>query len=267
MKTLHFDAGKLPDYSSVPIQQLYLLRYAYAYAYEYKLMYNKLLRSISAEHVIKVTSLGCGNMIDYWSLAHSAPSQCIHYIGIDVVDWSYKIRNRDQDCVEFIREDIVTYFRQVPELSSDIYIFPKSISELTIPEIHIICEIIAKKDFQKKEIYFLISLRSDEHSRNLDMQKTGIIFRAISQCGYQTDDKCDVFTHIRQSHVLKKIRTQDSDFEHPADVVGYLKDLHTYCANFKDVSCEDDCGRRLDRWPVLNCGNVCWQMFRFHRSE
>lgn len=30
LKSVHYDAGRIPDYSSLHIQQLYLLRYAYA---------------------------------------------------------------------------------------------------------------------------------------------------------------------------------------------------------------------------------------------
>ena len=34
-KELNFEAGALPDYEDINIQQLYLLRYAFAYALEY----------------------------------------------------------------------------------------------------------------------------------------------------------------------------------------------------------------------------------------
>ena len=39
LRDTHFDAGRIPDYSDINIQQLYLLRYVYAYAFEYKYMY------------------------------------------------------------------------------------------------------------------------------------------------------------------------------------------------------------------------------------
>lgn len=31
LKDVHFDAGKVPDYSDIHVQQLYLLRYAYGF--------------------------------------------------------------------------------------------------------------------------------------------------------------------------------------------------------------------------------------------
>ena len=34
LKSVHFDAGKIPDYSNIHVQQLYLLRYAYAYSFK-----------------------------------------------------------------------------------------------------------------------------------------------------------------------------------------------------------------------------------------
>ena len=43
LKSVHFDAGKIPDYSNIHVQQLYLLRYAYAYSFQYKCMYRTLL--------------------------------------------------------------------------------------------------------------------------------------------------------------------------------------------------------------------------------
>lgn len=71
LKEVHYDAGRIPDYSNIHVQQLYLLRYAYAYAFEYKQMYEYLFKRYSVGTPIHVMSIGCGNMIDYWSLAHA----------------------------------------------------------------------------------------------------------------------------------------------------------------------------------------------------
>ena len=45
---------------------------------------------------ISVTSVGCGSMIDYWSLVHALEMRrkiccSIRYVGIDKIDWNYKI--------------------------------------------------------------------------------------------------------------------------------------------------------------------------------
>ena len=70
LKSVHFDAGKIPDYSNIHVQQLYLLRYAYAYSFEYKCMYRTLLDRTNFRKNISVTSIGCGSMLDYWALAN-----------------------------------------------------------------------------------------------------------------------------------------------------------------------------------------------------
>lgn len=84
LKSVHFDAGKIPDYSNIHVQQLYLLRYAYAYSFEYKCMYRTLLDRTNFRKNISVTSIGCGSMLDYWALANVVPRSCdIRYRGIE----------------------------------------------------------------------------------------------------------------------------------------------------------------------------------------
>ena len=72
---VHFDAGRIPNYTNIHVQQLYLLRYAYAYAFEYKCIYRKLIKRLKQDEEIDVTSIGCGNMLDYWSLAHAVKNK------------------------------------------------------------------------------------------------------------------------------------------------------------------------------------------------
>ena len=67
-KELNFEAGALPDYEDINIQQLYLLRYAFAYAFEYSRMYLDVLSQMDDVNNISVISVGCGSMIYYWSL-------------------------------------------------------------------------------------------------------------------------------------------------------------------------------------------------------
>lgn len=51
-KELNFEAGALPDYTDINIQQLYLLRYAFAYAFEYSGMYLDVLSQMDdANHI------------------------------------------------------------------------------------------------------------------------------------------------------------------------------------------------------------------------
>lgn len=63
--TLRFDYGNLPDYTDDLLQDVYAMRYGLAYAHEYNVMYAKMLESLKPCFKLEVTSLGCGNMIDY----------------------------------------------------------------------------------------------------------------------------------------------------------------------------------------------------------
>lgn len=140
LKEVHFDAGILPDYSDIHVQQLYLLRYAYAYSFEYKRMYASLIRRMNPGMEIAVTSIGCGSMIDYWALTRVVPNRCtIRYRGIDTIDWSYRMEQRPQDDVLFRNADAVELVSKAKRLTADAYIFPKSISEFSKSDIEEIC--------------------------------------------------------------------------------------------------------------------------------
>lgn len=108
LKKLDFQAGKLPDYTKITIQQLYLLRYAFAYAFEYSYMYKEILSKMVGNKPIKVTSIGCGTMIDYWALAYCINNSLrrIRYVGIDEIDWNYKFIHRDNDELHFLKGNV-----------------------------------------------------------------------------------------------------------------------------------------------------------------
>ena len=159
LKEVHFDAGILPDYSDIHVQQLYLLRYAYAYSFEYKRMYASLIRRMNPGMEIAVTSIGCGSMIDYWALTRVVPNRCtIRYRGIDTIDWSYRMEQRPQDDVLFRNADAVELVSKAKRLTADAYIFPKSISEFSKSDIEEICIALGEKTPLQNTVYFLFSL-------------------------------------------------------------------------------------------------------------
>lgn len=155
LKEVHFDAGNLPDYSDIHVQQLYLLRYAYAYSFEYKRMYGSLIRRMNPGMEIAVTSIGCGSMIDYWALTRVVPNRCtIRYRGIDTIDWSYRMEQRPQDDVLFRNADAAELVSKAKRLTADAYIFPKSISEFSKSDIEEICIALGEKTPLQNTVYF-----------------------------------------------------------------------------------------------------------------
>lgn len=145
-RSLRFDAGRVPDYTNDILQDVYVLRYGLAYAFEYKKMYTRLLDRTLPEHELDVVSLGCGNMIDYWSLKQVLPASCqVRYHGVDKIDWEDKFSACPGDSVDFTQQDIYAYLDSCKELSADVYIFPKSISELAEEEIYNIGQLFFAK--------------------------------------------------------------------------------------------------------------------------
>lgn len=266
LKQVHFDSGKVPDYTDIHSQQLYLLRYCYAYAFEYKRMYQMLERVVKLRNPLTVTSIGCGNMVDYWALAHSiGKKHKIFYRGVDFIDWNYKFPRRFQDQLEFFYQDAVEYFKSTSEMLADVYIFPKSISELSTTAVSEICDTFYDKTFCQDTVSFLFSLRTDDGSLARDIAKTELFYNAMIKCGFQTEDSPTVTTSFNKEYKDLKICDRDHEFRHPWRVVNFLKDLHIHCVNYAGDCCENDCESRLDRWPVLKCQKMKWQLFRFWR--
>lgn len=270
LKDVHFDAGRVPDYSNIHVQQLYLLRYAYAYSFEYKRMYHSLIRRMKPVDRIAVTSIGCGSMIDYWALAHSVPENCrIRYRGIDIIDWAYLIEARHQDDVGFLQADVVDTFCRAPRLTADAYIFPKSISEFSQNDIESICMSLAEKTPARKKVYFLFSLRTDGRSMERDMIRTNQLFRAMLANGFTSEDDPNRYMVLSEELQGRKIKDVDRDFRHPWDVVNFLSaELKTCCSTYSEQGeyCKADCEDRLQRWPILSCQQVRWQLFEFTKE-
>lgn len=215
---------------------------------------------------VKVTSVGCGNLLDYWSLVHAVKENCdICYRGADAINWSYKIPLRTRDDVKWFIGDVVSLFQDEQNFSSDIYIFPKSISELSNNKVHRLAECFTKDNISKDVIHFVFSLRTDHGSMKRDTTKTKILYDRLVECGFHTNDKSEIYWGFRDSKEKKLIREMDDDFHHPGDIVNYLEELYTKCASFDDCFVASDCKKRLSRLPILKCKYAAWQIFTFER--
>lgn len=271
LKEVHFDAGRVPNYKKKHVQQYYLLRFAYAYAFEYKCMYIFLFGKSSFGEKIKVSSIGCGTEIDYWSMVE-ALKECdmedkvIKYKGFDQIDWFYKFDNREDDTVEFYDGDVVEVFANVESLGSDIYFFPKSISEFSPKQFEVICNAFKNKPIKKEKLHILVSLRSNEFHLDQDAEKVSQLIQAIENNGFSIKDE-DIL-RIDPPDGERKIRIIDNQFQHPFNVYETLSSLNEQCKKFKEnwAHCETDCERRLTWKPILNCDQVRFQAITFERK-
>ena len=271
LKTLNYQAGQKPDYTDIHIQQLYLLRYVFSYAFEYKSMFNTLFKREQFKHNIEVASIGCGNMIDYWGLVEALSEigngDChIKCRGIDTIDWKYKIEAREKDEVKFIQTNAATMFQKTNALISNVYIFPKSISEFSNEEFKNICEGFRQKDIQRDRIYILISLRSDQGSMERDMERSEKIISAMKENGFITGDHAMEFFHYEPED--EGIRKIDYKFEYPNEAIELLNSLNTECSTYisNGGNCASDC-ENLNRWPILRAKNIRYQVLTFDRKD
>jgi hypothetical protein len=270
LKNVHFDGGRVPDYSDIHIQQYYLLRFAYAYAFEYKCMYEYLFESQPLCNTIKTISIGCGTGIDYWSMVAALKDadlrhRNIEYTGIDLIDWDYKFPHRKRDKMDIYQGDAIDVFLKLNSLVWDIYFFPKSISEFSFDEIDLMCEAFQTKLIKQDKIYILVSIRSNDFNMQDDISKVAKFIKALKKANFHLVKGSDACLKITQED--KKIRELDDDFEHPFDVYNTLASLNEDCNQFQEKghNCKDDCERRLTWKPILSCRQVIFQALTFER--
>ncbi len=269
-KGLTFEAGALPNYDDINIQQLYLLRYAFVYAFEYSQMYLSVLSQMNDIQQISVTSVGCGSMIDYWALVHALElkrvKNCnIRYIGIDEINWNYQFSTRKEDEVHFLVGNAKNYFEKNQKFISDVYFFPKSISEFSSEEMDILTNGLESKPILKDRFFVCISIREDQGSMDRDMQKTKRIINAIEKNGFITEWPYTQYTYFTDN---SGIVVFDSDFCYPQDVLDFVTNLNVECANYRMVkrNCKPDCKKYLNRWPTLKTGHIRYQVIMFERE-
>lgn len=269
-KGLTFEAGTLPDYEDINIQQLYLLRYAFAYAFEYSQMYLSVLSQMGDIKQISVTSVGCGSMIDYWALVHALECKrvenCnIRYVGIDEIDWNYKFDKREEDEVHFLIGNAKDYFEKNQKFISDVYFFPKSISEFSDEEMDILTNCLESKPILNDKFFVCISIREDQGSMDRDMQKTKRIIDAIEKNGFITEWPYMQYTYFKDN---SGIVVFDDDFCYPQEALDFVTNLNIECVNYRMIkgNCEPSCKKYLNRWPTLKTGHIRYQVIMFERK-
>lgn len=147
----------------------YLCHFGTAYAFEYALMFEILLRDkamckikrrLSVEP-LSVLSLGCGSMIDRWSMEYAIAvlgSQGVYdfelegYHGVDLVDWPVKMADGD-----FTQGDINSCFGEGIEIRDNVIVFPMILNELSPECIDELVRRIEQTDFPASEYYICFS--------------------------------------------------------------------------------------------------------------
>jgi len=158
------------------------------------------------------------------------------------------------------------FFANNSQFISDVYFYPKSISEFYDSELNVMANSFSSKKIQKDRFFVCISLREDQGSMARDIQKTKCLIEAIGKNGFKTkgpstqdpDFDCD-----------NGIVTLDNEFQYPPDALEFVKNLNIECANYKiqKMNCQSDCQKYLRRWPILKVGHIRYQVIMFERVD
>lgn len=262
LKDLSFESGNVPEYEDVQTQRLYLLRYAFAYAFEYADMYARLLEQLEDPGEISVVSFGCGTMLDYWSLVYAIEEirdiRCrVDYSGIDLIEWNYQFLPRRKDKLHFQLQNIDDFFDDEDTLNSDVYFFPKSISEFSEDEMETILDGFETKNIEKDIFYVCVSLRKKNEPSDAD--RTADIIEAIERNGFRAYPQ-------PQGYEKKAVWSYDHNFNYPDEALSYLEYLNERCLQFREEgeNCYYGCNC-LNRQPMLKTNLLYNYIIRFER--
>ncbi|MCR4740062.1 MAG: hypothetical protein K5886_07365 [Lachnospiraceae bacterium] len=230
-------AGHRFNYSDELVDAVYFLKYGYAYAYEYHVMYDVLLRDYRATqgNIFGVTCLGCGSLIDAWSLAYSKARLAedegrndvndleLRYIGNDMEEWAVRFVSAAGNVMEQayqacdnprypggaknLSRDILSFLDQESWYASyDTIVFSKILNEIddptdpTDPELNRLVDLIRDKAsmglFKRDEYYICISHSYTSYRTNPRMKTiAGEIADAINANG-EFDVKDDLLDTV-----------------------------------------------------------------------
>lgn len=267
----------MPDYQKDGIVQLYMLRYAYAYLFEYKYLFKKIIPK--KEHLrtknLRILSVGCGNYLDYWGAALASDiineSCIINYIGIDPVDWKYKIEPRQRDSIHFENVTFYEFLKNVvdskKELDVNVIVFPKSIGEFDKDEFREICALLKRCKYKSKKIVLFFSFRDCQSKRKFDMNRVSMIvdtFKNHKDLSFTVSfdkEKCFGVNPMG-------IRAIDKDFIYPNEIIDYINGLSQICDRQKTrmLNCID-CANSLSRWPILKTNYITYSYALIERKE
>lgn len=268
MRKLNYSLDELPDYSSTVLQQLYHLRYTYAYTYEYYVMYDHALRLLEpSEQPLSVLSVGCGALTDYAGLRKrlGTGKRKIDYTGIDLIDWKYKAEPDEGDHV-VVRTGIRAsqYFRDVECLDSDIFMFPKSISEMDDGELSEIAEAFLIKPNLKKRFCLGISLRKNEQNCKRDIIKADKLAANIAGSGYAPlGNPGEYYIFSADKGICAYMR----DYKYPDRIIPDLVNMEEKCKMKDRCRYTAECSRCLNKYPILKTDNICYKMYAFERRN
>ena len=159
---------------------------------------------------------------------------------------------------------IIEYIKELEELDSDIYFFPKSICEIKNDDLTSICDSFRTKRISKDKIILGVSLRAEERNLEIDACTSEKIANSIIENGFTCNSDLNKYFRFKESQGIRK---HDNSFIYPDTAKNFLDNLHDKCPCSDEDICEEECRVHLNRQPVLRTDHIRYQILEFERTK
>ncbi|MFW6026924.1 MAG: hypothetical protein ACOCRX_11355 [Candidatus Woesearchaeota archaeon] len=245
LNNLFYRNGNIPDYNNAFIQQYYLLRYYYAYFYEYYMIYKKILSEDFINPPYDILSIGSGSYIDYsafkFALIETKKNhkEDFFYSGLDRINWRYKPKDYN---IFFDHRDIYKRKRIIDHSEANIFIFPRSFSELRDEFIN---KINLNENKRDKIVFIAAHVESP---KNLEVKKGQKRFYNLLK--NKINDNFNIINTLEDS--IYNFKSNLSN-KYPEYIKEFLTSLSNNCKN-KQSCYNDKC--MIEYNPRLNIDSI-----------
>lgn len=197
-----FKKGKTPRYEDPLMVAYYQLKYGCLYAFDYYCAYTLALKWLQLAAGLsnpRISSFGCGSGLDCWAAHYAACDPSIGAIpdwhGYDLSEWGHPegdghrlVPPGEGYRIHVSSDGLLAYFENGAERESDVYFFPRIVSELQknggvlLDEA---CDAIVRraKSFKKDRFVVCISMRKPDDPS--EREACGRILDAFASAGHE----------------------------------------------------------------------------------
>lgn len=122
---------------------------------------------------------------------------------------------------------MIEYIKELKELDSDIYFFPKLICEIKNDDLTSICDSFRTKRISKDKIILGISLRADVRNLEIDACTSEKIANSIIENGFICKSDLNKCFRFEESHGIRKF---GSSFIYHDEAKSLLDNLYNECS-------------------------------------
>lgn len=259
-------AEQVINYKELKRQQLYLLRYMPAYLIEYYWLYKKWLNELPDQLPIKLLSVGCGWMIDYFSLVFAIrdtqQKRSARYSGLDCVTWN-RIPAKYPEVDRFIIRTSIESFVPDQNFTFNAVSFPRSFEEMDLESLLKFVENLFKANRQDR-LVSVILMASTYLSHKKIHEKINGIEATMNEIGFDLVSESQMW----MPHLNENLDHLVPGFNYSLEIKAFLNALHQRCPMrmLHRSTSETQCKQKLNRKPKSLNADVYYEIMIFRRE-